>query len=356
MYPLHLAVVLVGVGVGVQMVTMTGKIVETAGESAWISLLLGAGIWGGVACGMVRLGREYPQDTFVEYMPKLFGSRLGQAICWYVFLMLCLIFCIVLRSFTNIIALSMFDRTPLDVITMAMLALSAYGAIQRWGAILRITQYFVVSATPVILVIWSATILNFNIENLMPFWPENPTSILTGAFQSWDYYSGYEIILIIFPLVRPNSSGFFRAVGGAFIAMAILYALGMLIVIGALSIAGVKQVSYPMVAVVRGIQIPGTFVERLENYLLIAWIPIVFDTLMLLLYSVAQTAMRLTGLTDCRPYVIAVVPLLFIGVTLLDRQEEMEAVSVLLSWMGMGFSLGIIPLCLLVVWFRRKNV
>lgn len=355
MYPLHLTIVLVGVGVGVQMVTMAGQIVETAEQSAWISLLLGAVIWGGIACGMVRLGQEYPEDTFVEYMPKLLGSRLGHAVAWYVFLMLALMYCILLRNFTDIIAMTMFDRTPLDVIAMAMLGLSVYGAMQRWGAVLRITQYFVLTATPALLLIWAATILNFNIENVMPLFPDNPLMLLKGAVLSWDYYSGYEIILILLPFVRQGSPSAVRAVGLAFVVMAILYAIGMLIVIGSLTVGSVKQEAYPMFAAVRGVQIPGTFVERLENYLLITWIPIVFDTLMLVLFGAAQIAMRLCCLSDHRPHLILLAPFLFIGVTLLDRLEELKAASKVLTWLGISFSLGIIPLCLLLVWVRRKN-
>lgn len=351
----HLAIVLVGAGVGVQMVTMTGKIVEYAGESAWLGLLLGAAIWGGAACGLVRLGQEYPEDTFVEYMPKLLGRRLGIAVAVYVFLLLGLMYCVLLRNFTNIIAVSLFDRTPYDVIAMVMLALSVYGAMQPWGVILRVTQYFVVTAIPAILVVWSATILSFNIENVMPFWPEKPLSLLTAGIQSWDYFAGYEIILIVFPLVRASSPGLYRAVAGAFAFMGILYAAGMLMLIGTLSVASVQQAGYPMFAAVRGVQIPGTFVERLENYLLIAWIPVVFDTMMIVLNGAAQTATRIIALTDHRPLIIAVIPFLFIGVTLLDRRESLDMVSQVLSRMGIGFSLGVIPLCLGLLWLRRKN-
>lgn len=355
MNDLQLAIVLVGVGIGVQMVSMSGKIVKAAEQSAWLSLLLGAVIYGSAACGMVRLGQAFPKDTFVEYMPKLLGKRAGMLVAGYVLLMLSLIYCVILRSFTNIIATSLFDRTPLEVIAMVMLALSAYGAVQRWGTILRIMQVFFFISLPVIIVIWSTTILNFNIENLMPFWPERASSLLVGALQSWDYYSGYEIILIVLPLVRPSSLGVFRAVSGAFGVMGVIYALGMLIVIGTLSIGTINQATYPMIAAVRGVEIPGTFVERLENYLLLAWIPVVFDTLMLLLYGVAQIAMRLAGLKDHRPHVIGLAPFLFIAATLLDRKQELDVVSNLLSWLGLGFSLGLVPLCLLVVWIRRKN-
>jgi spore germination protein len=137
--------------------------------------------------------------------------------------------------------------------------------------------------------------------------------------------------------------------------MAIIYAVGMLIVIGTLSVGSIKQVSYPMIAAVRGVEIPGTFVERLENYLLLAWIPVVFDTLMLLLYGAAQTLMRLAAHTDHRPQVVGLVPFLFIGATLLDRQQELETVANLLSWLGLGFSLGLVPFCLFIVWIRRKD-
>lgn len=355
MSSVHLSVVLVGVGVGVQMVTLAGDIVDAAGQSAWISLLLGGILYGSAAYGMVILGQAYPEDSFVEYIPKLLGPWIGLAVAWYLLLLLVLEYCVLLRNFTNIIAFSMFDRTPLDVISMVMLALSCYGAMQRWGSILRITQYFTISAIPAIVIIWSANILNFNIENLMPFWPEDLLAVGRGALQSWSFYSGYEIILVILPFVRPASPGLLRAVGIAFATMAVLYILGMVMVISVLSVGSIKQVAYPMFAAVRGIAIPGTFVERLENYLLIAWIPTVFDTVMIVLYNAAQIMMKLVPLTDHRPTVLAIAPFLFMGVALLDRREELEAANKILTWLGVGFSLAIIPSCLFLLWLRRKH-
>ena len=116
-----------------------------------------------------------------------------------------------------------------------------------------------------------------------------------------------------------------------------------------------KNIPYPALIVIRSVELPGTFIERLENYLLLAWIPIVFDTLAAMMFFMGQVCMRSYQHTDHRPWVLLWVPIIYVSSLLLDDQQVYDVVSKFTLWAGLGFSFGIVPLALLLSWWKKRE-
>ncbi|OAM95937.1 Spore germination protein [Pelosinus fermentans DSM 17108] len=128
-----------------------------------------------------------------------------------------------------------------------------------------------------------------------------------------------------------------------------------MIIIGVLTVEGAKNLLYPALIVIRSVELPGTFIERLENYLLIAWIPVVFDTLAAMMFFMGQVCMRHWRQADHRPWVLFLVPVIYVGSTLLDNQQVYEMTSKFTMWLGLAFSFIMIPLSLLLVWWQKRK-
>ena len=106
---------------------------------------------------------------------------------------------------------------------------------------------------------------------------------------------------------------------------------------------------------IRSVELPGTFIERLENYLLLAWVPVVFDTLAAMMFFMGQVCMRQYRYVDHRPWVLLLVPIIYVGSILLDTQQVYDAVSKYTLWAGLGFSFGIVPLSLMLSWRHKRK-
>jgi spore germination protein len=139
--------------------------------------------------------------------------------------------------------------------------------------------------------------------------------------------------------------------------MTLIYTLLVLITIGVLSAEAIINTPYPLLEVIRGVQIPGTFVERLEGYFLLLWIPITIDSYLFTLWGVAQIMMRQFQYSDHRPWVLILAPLFYTISILLDSLGTFKMVSRLATWLGLFFSFVIIPISLLLAWRQqRRNV
>lgn len=348
---------LVGANIVITLVVIVKGMVFSAGQYGWISCLLAGALYTLCAWLMLRLGQYFPHDSFVEYMPAAAGKIIGHLAIGYLLVLWFLFLVYVIRGFANIITYYMFDRTPIEVIGMIMLILSSYCSVQDFGTVIRIAQFFFVLVFPLNAFIWYSIVLNFQTLNILPLLPmENYGGIIKGAVFSWQTYAGYEIILLFLPFVHRGEINLSKALCTGMGFITIVYSAGIFILIGVLSAATIQNVPYPAITAVKSVEIPGTFIERLENYMLLTWIPIAFLTIALTLFSLVWALKQYFKFNDHRPFVPALGPFLFLGISLLDRIEVFNKFGQIVNYMGMFFSLVFIPAILAAVWLRRRNV
>lgn len=354
MSPPQLAIVIFIIMIGVPS-GASGPILEAAGHAAWLSLLAGAGLFYGAAWLMIRLGEHFPDETFAEYLPRILGRWAGGAAVWLFVLIFLLETAVGLQASSREITFFMFDRTPFEVVEIALLAVATYCALQDWGTILRVAQLMLFTAFPVILFLLVAGLLGFRFLNLLPLWPEDAAGVAAGALHSWNLFQGYECVLLFLPLLYKGNTRPTRAVAGAFAMACGFFLLVAVLQIGVLTLEGARNATYPILTVIRITEIPGTFLERLDTYFLLFWTQLVFIGITLSIYFMAQSLTLLYRYADHRPFVLALAPLLFILGDAAHHIRVSEALPQVTELGGLLFSLGVMPAIYAFVWWRRRR-
>lgn len=351
----QLAIIVICSIIGVQIIFSTSIIARVAHQHAWLSMLLGGIAYYIPAYMMIRLGQYFPDETFVEYLPRLITK-------WPAAIIILFFCCIIifglatgLQEFSTVIIFFMFDRTPREVVALLILTVAVYAAVQNMGVFTRILQFFFFTALPVTAVFSFASILNFQPSNLKPFWPVDFAGVTRGILYGWDSFSGYEILLLLLPLVNRGQIKIARTVGYGFALVTLMYSMSIAITLGVMSSATVENVPYPIITAIKSVELPGTFIERLENYMLLAWCPLVFMTFAVSIFVTARVGMIFFNHSDHRPFVFIIAPLAFIIATMLDQPNTLFAFDSLNTTMGIVFSFVIIPLLLATAWWRRRS-
>jgi spore germination protein len=354
----QLAIVVFVTCVGAQIMLSPRVLIDKAGHGAWLSVLLGGVLFYVAVCLMVILAKAYPEETLVEYAPRLLGKFGGAIIIFWFYLVFFLQVIEIFSGIGKIITFYMFDRTPPEVVVIALLMVCTYCALQDWGTILRVQQFMFFVAYSILIMVWMNSILNFQLDNLLPLWPVNIKTMINGSFSTWSMYAGYECVLLLMPLVYRQASlnSLLKIMGGSFGCLTIIFLMIIVIIVGVLTVDGAKNLMYPALIVIRSVELPGTFVERLENYLLIAWIPVVFDTLAAMMFFMGQICMRHWRHADHRPWILLSVPIIYVGCILLDDQQVYDMLSKILMWLGLGFSFAVMPICLFLSWRQKRKV
>jgi spore germination protein len=351
----QLAVMIAATGIGSQIILAPAALIHDTGQWGWISVLLGGAIYFFCAYLMLRLASFFPEESLVAYLPRLFGKWIGLLLLlWFLLLFYCQ-FITILRGFSRVIAYTMFYKTPENAIGFLFLLLCIYGASQSWGTLLRLQQAILFGTLFPLFLIWLSSLLNFQYENLLPLMPSKLFPVLRGIYDSWNFYSGYEIILIIFPLVYRAGAAKTKTVAAAFGFMCFLFTSVILITVAVLSSKMAADLTTPSLTVIKGVEIPGTFLERLELYLLMFWIPTVYDTMIIFLAVPAFVLTEYFGKTDHRKYVLILAALSGVIAFCLDKIPLYKKAEMLTTLLGVVFSGFATPLMLTVAYIKSKK-
>ncbi len=354
MSPLQLAIVIAST-----MVVITGRVTEPiinyAGHGAWLALLAGTAAFYGVAWLMIKLGGLFPDESFAEYLPRFLGRWLGGAAVWLFVAVFFLQTAIILQGASREITFFMFDRTPFEVVEGGLLLVCVYCCLQDWGTILRVVQFVFFTALPVGLFLLVISLVGFRFMNFLPLWPEDATGLAKGALHTFSLFQGYECLLLLLPIVSKGGIRPAKTVAGAFALSGGVFLLGIVLEIGVLTLEGAKNASFALLTIVRSVEIPGTFLERLDTYFLLFWVQGIFLSVTLAVYFMAQALTLLYRYADHRPFVLALVPPLFILGDAAHHIKVFEGLRAAADWAGLAFSLVVVPVIFALVWWRRRR-
>ncbi|MDF2568586.1 MAG: spore germination protein [Sporomusa sp.] len=357
MSPWQFAIILTLLGFGASVITASNKLVPFAGLTTWLAVLVAGGVYFGVAYFMIIFANMFPRETIVIYSQRIWGRPIAIAFIWMMIIIFMIEIIIKIQIFSREITFFMFDRTPHEVIILTMLAVCGYCALQDLGTLIRVSHIIFFTAVPMMMGIILLGYINFQFINIYPLWPKDIYGMVQAVLNCWVFFFGYEFILLLLPYVYKGNTSVVKAIGVSFIVKAVAMAVSILMTVGSLTVEAVKAIPYPTLVAIRSVELPGTFVERLDNYVFIAWIPLIFTTGSLFLFLAATAAAELHRYSDHRPFVFLFIPVLFIGSTGMHDLPAFEFVARNVHWLGLFFSFGVIPATYLMArWQRHKKV
>lgn len=354
--PYQLSLMIMATGFGAQIVLSPQKLIEKAETSIIVSIVVGGILFLAITLIMLKIGMWFPKDTLVEYLPKLWGRAIGTIIIWWYAAVLILQSGMVLVGFSKALTLFMFDKTPCQVVGISMLALTIYCAMQSTGTIVRVVQITFFGSMSIIILMWSLTIFNFRLENLQPFLSKGFTGVLTTVLDTWSMYSGYEIVMLILPLVCRDRKNLVKSTTLALLVLIVLFEFIFISIIGVMTAKSAASYVYPTIITMRAVELPGTFIERLENYLLLAWVPAVFDTLVVMVYAATKVLAIKYRYADHQMLVVLFCPIIFMIMVLIQGAQATALATKVLNWLGLSFSLGIVPISFILAWRKKRGV
>lgn len=354
MSAIQLAIMIIAVQLDILPIGFSDLLRE-GGQSAWLCVLAGGIVFYSSAYVSIRLAQQFPGETFVEYVPRVWGRRLG----FMVLLLYLSVFVfetwIGLQAAAREISFYMFDRTPYEIILGTYLAASAYCALQDLGTILRVVQMMALVGTVILFFLLLLSGVAFQTINLFPLISGSFPQFASGVWETWPVFSGYMLLLMLLPYVGRNEQNIAKVVGYGFIFFTAIAAWIVMLTIGGLGIATAQNVSFPMVTLIRTIEIPGTFLERLDTYMVTIKVMIFFNSCSVVQYVKAVALAKFFGHADHRPWVLATVPLLFIGSDALHTMRLYETVRTVSIWLGFIFAFAVLPATLYLAKRRQSG-
>ncbi|KKM10902.1 hypothetical protein SY88_11025 [Clostridiales bacterium PH28_bin88] len=349
----QVAILLTSTVVGVHYLTMPRVLGESAGRDGWLSLLLGGVLVLAVNTCLVLLAWRFPGMTVVEYSQEILGRLLGRALTWTFVVYYLLGSAYATRCFGEVLKTYLLDRTPLEVIILTFLAVTAYQVNHGLNPLARIDQaFFPLLLAPLLIIVLLAQ-READYGELLPVMVNGVGPVLEGVLSAVRVYAGYGLMLFLVPFMRQPR----QALKASTVGISIPIAGYVVIFITTLAVLGADNLGYytcPVADLARAVETPGAFIERLETLLMSLWVITAYTTTAATYYFSVLAAALAMGLKEHRPLVTLWLPVIYFFTMLPRDFQQLTSFANGLGYALVGLS-GLVPLMLLLAMVRGKR-
>ncbi|WP_167935739.1 GerAB/ArcD/ProY family transporter [Halothermothrix orenii] len=296
------------VGVGVLILPKTAT--KFAGTAGWIALLLGGVIALFFLFLILKLGTRFPENTLMEYAPRIIGKIPGTLVslifCTYWFLLSSLIF----RVFAEMMVDAILLNTPIEVIIISMLILVAYLSRHDVEVFGRVNElFFIFLIIPAVFGL-AVSLKQVTGIKLLPLLGNGLPSILINTRELFFSFVGFEIIFLFIPSITTLGKVYNYGFKG-WLSPAAIYLAVVIIGIGVFGTRELQNLMWPTLELVKVINFPGLILERVEAIFIAFWVIAVFTTVTNLFYSSVVGATQVLKLSDHKTLVYPLLPLFY---------------------------------------------
>ncbi|WP_371367560.1 Spore germination protein YndE [Sporomusa rhizae] len=350
---LQLFIIYISTAFGAGILSLPRAVGTVAKEDMWLSVFLASLVMGFSLWCAITLSERFPEVTLIEYHRLLLGPLGGQLLNICYVLILVILGAAALHMFTSAVKLFLFDLTPPYILVVGLLVTAAYAGQYGIAPLIRMQQFMVFYVGPFYITLVLSGFLRMDSTHLQPFLASGIIPVLKGVVPGAFAYTGPELVTgLLFPFVTRKKQVFKTGLYSTAM-LAVLYTVITVIVQGALGPDEINVTTFPTITAYREVDIPGTFIERMDGYLLIVQIIFYFLSLANLLYFSAFGCSRLLQGEYSRPFVVLLIPVFFFVVTLPQNAEQINHFYRLGNYLALTWGVLILPGLLLIAKLRN---
>ncbi|MBP2653685.1 MAG: spore germination protein [Firmicutes bacterium] len=340
---------------GVSMTTLPGAVADAAKEDMWLTVVVGGVIFLFTFWTATKLASYFPQNTCIEYHRIILGPVLGEVVNVFLVVLLATVPIVSIRSFVVALKIYLLDLTPNFAVIVVLMVFFIYATQYGLFPIIRMQQIIFMSFHMLFLMIVLLGLLSIKTINYLPFLAQGFIPVLKGAIPSWYAYVGPEFAVgFFYPFISMKN----QVLKWGLACIAVLtgvYTLITLIVQGILGSADTAHNLVPTIIAYRSVEIPDTFIERLDGYFFIFWIPVFTACMLIWVYFVSSGIKQILKLEYNRPIVVLVAPFLVYFVIVVPNFQTAQQISQWVNYAFLAWGLGILPILLTLAWWKEKR-
>ncbi|WP_042225286.1 GerAB/ArcD/ProY family transporter [Oceanobacillus manasiensis] len=307
----EIMIALPAITVGVGILSLPREIaLLTIGVDGWIAILIAGAVITIITWITAKLAASYPGESFLSYASKLVTKPVAILFTITLILQSLLLSAYVIRVIADIAKTYLFDRTPVEVVSLTFLLVVVYAVSGTRAGLFRLNMLFF----PIIVLITFALAMFslgwFEIENYFPIFKTGLMDHLKAAELSSLSFVGFNVLFFYIAIVKDTEKAPKASIYGMLIVVS-LYFLIFLVNLGVFGNAVTGNLVYPLIELAKEIEIPGGFFERFDSFFFVIWIMSIFNTVAMSvdvsIYAF-QSILNLKKIT----YLFCVAPIIYI--------------------------------------------
>ncbi|MFS0785256.1 endospore germination permease [Shouchella sp. 1P09AA] len=290
--------------IGVGLFSLPNHIYEYAQSDGWLSLLLAAVIVQGVIYLLYVLHKRFPHDTLFTLCEKLCGKWIGKVFIVLLILYFVMLAGLVLKGFTQLIAIWILNKTPESIFMILFLAACLpmlFAPLKQIGRMLVLTAPIVLT----IPIIAGYAFIYGDYLNLLPIGIADMSGITKGIFASMFAINGFIVVSVVLPHVGGTAKEKFNVLSAAHWSVTLIYVVVLLTSFLTFSHGEMKLLPEPFLYMIKSFSL--TIIERLDLLFLSFWSISIITTYVIFVYCGSIGMMNLLQTTRYRIVVISLI-------------------------------------------------
>ncbi|MGO4109698.1 GerAB/ArcD/ProY family transporter [Paenibacillus sp. YAF4_2] len=351
---LEMSMTIASMLIGVGILTLPRAVATyTRSFDGWMSILLAGcvALLAGVLVSKVAI--RAGNKTFLDYSVTLVGKPVTYIIAALQFSYF-LGFCSYeTRAIANISKQYLFDRTPVEYISLAFILVVVYGVSGSRSGLLRLNVLFLPSVLLMVITVVCFGYRWFEFTNLQPFFITPPIGIMQGMREVIYSLLGFEIILYYIVFMERPEKATTSVLSGITVSV-VIYLVIYQLVVGIFSNIGAMNIVYPTIELAKEIQFPGNFFERFESLFFVIWIMTVFNTAAMG-FDLANECMSFLFKKLSKRYrLLIIAPVSYLVCMAPGDMAEFSTLGTMISYMAMLSGI-LLPISLLMFGGKKKK-
>ncbi len=220
---------------------------------------------------IILFKRRFPEENLFQAAPRVIGqpfALIGNLIFLSSFLSWLVV---MIPNTTFLLSTYLFDRTPLLVILISLLAAIGYIAINGLKAVSRMAAFVFIPTLAFNLIMKLLSFGGIEVTHLLPLVSDKPIGYLFGALTILNLFVPLGAIFLIYPLLKkPGKLGMITL--GVAVSQLILILLGVITTIGTFGASVTTRFLWPNLASTHRLSIPYLILEQVGLLFIIIWL------------------------------------------------------------------------------------
>ncbi|NLY90258.1 MAG: GerAB/ArcD/ProY family transporter [Firmicutes bacterium] len=306
----QVTLMVLGYGIGGGILTLPSLAAGVFGASGWLAVFLLGLVYVGATWIVGRLAEKFPEETIIEYSPRLLGKVIGLLFNLAFVVHLFLVIPVNIRILQELVNISLLPGAPTWFVSGSYLLVLAYGASREVNQIAQVNELLIEIAIFVGLFVVLAALQHFEPIHLIPIFSKDQLHLdqleqllgLTFAFGS------LPVVNMVVPYIR-NPHETTKAALKATFFIALIYTFFTAITLGVFGYKEAIDLSWVALELAKSVNFRAVILQRLDLILIVSWISALYTTGLISSFLVGLAIAQLARVRN-KVYIIwALVPI-----------------------------------------------
>ena len=296
--------------VGIGVLSMQNSLAGIMGTDGWMAIILTGILIIPVLVVYDRIFKIHPGKDFFEIVKSTLGPILYYFVLAILLVYLVLAMSIVSRILGELIKIILLQATPVKIIIIVFIIATSYIASYEIDSIARMGYLLYPITIVFTLFIVLLSLPKADFTHLLPVFRSDFKSIIKGVADSTFSFFGFEILLFAIPFVEKKENVLKSSVIGA-ITITLIYLVLFLMALTHFSLEQIKNFNYPILVLVRQLDLPGFFLENLDGVVMALWVMVVFSTMAPLYFASGKVLSKIFNTKKHKYFIWALIPVIY---------------------------------------------